>query len=428
MRRMLGVLVFLVFLLPEVPDVSAMPSFSRKLGTDCTHCHTQVPKLNRTGYEYRLAGYRDPADIGVAEKKFELGDFFDARFQMQYVWKQHSDDVDPKKDLSSNQLEFYEFTFYPLTGSWGKYFGSIGEFSMFSDDVFEIENAFIRGVAGDANGFFQARVGVMHPWEGFGASDRPVGNIRPIFQKAPAVGSPFFLWNLDEMAVEVGYYQAKIGTSIAARVSNGIIWKEGTNPPGTAEPAQGGNLTKNQAEPGADRKNYEVFINQFITNDSALSLYYYNGTISYPDPGYEATTDVTLDTFQRLTAYGNFWVWPGKVNLLAGYSLGKDSLDDAAVKSSDGKYNGSKVGKSDGFFGEVNYQALPTLLVGARYDAYDPSDKVASNEQTAWTVSGNYYITHGLQFVMDYQHKMTEQATSGKKKDDQVVARLIFIF
>src|SRR5207247_3829625 len=72
---------------------------------------------------------------------------------------------------STNALSFQEFTLYPLTGSWGKYFGSLSELSVSPEDFFEVENAYVRFVKGNEKTFFTARGGILHSWEGFGASD-----------------------------------------------------------------------------------------------------------------------------------------------------------------------------------------------------------------------------------------------------------------
>lgn len=95
-----------------------------------------------------------PDEIGEKED-FKLGDFFAARLQNTYTYKDHKD-ATPGNDTTTSQLEFKEITLYPLTGSFGEYFGGISELSMFHDDVFEIENAYVRGVYGDENGWFQA--------------------------------------------------------------------------------------------------------------------------------------------------------------------------------------------------------------------------------------------------------------------------------
>jgi hypothetical protein len=402
-----------------------MPNFARKTGQECSMCHTAIPKLNRYGYEYRSAGYRDASEIGIQDEAANLGHLFSARIQAQALYNRH-DDVNDAKDSDSNNLNFFEATLYPLTGSWGKRYGSIVELSMAPDDVFEIENAFVRAVWGGISGWFQARIGVMHPWEGAGASDRPLGISRPLIQRSVAIGSPFFLWNVDETAAEVGYHSAKSGTSVSARVSNGILWKEDGS--GVAEPAQGGALTKPQNEPGADSKNFQAFFNQYVKGESAVSLYYYYGTVPFPDPNYALTTATTRDNFQRLAAYANAWVVPDKIDLLAGVGYGHDSLKDNSVASSDSKYVGTRVGDSVGFFGEVDYHRSEQLAFGGRFDQFDPSDKVDHNSATSGAVFANYALYNGLQFVGEYQHREAEQSAGGKNKDDVATLRMIFIW
>ncbi len=425
-------LLFIAWVLFPPTNGNAMPNFAREYGADCTMCHTNIPKLNRTGYEFRLAGYRLPSEIGKEEKPFNLGDFFAARFQDQFRYAVSKPAVGEKS--TTNQLEFLEFTMYPLTGSWGRNFASIGELSMAPDDVFEFENAYVRGAYGNDAGWFQAKVGIMHPWEGFGASDRPIGTVRPLFQRQKTAASPFVLWNLDESAVEVGYHIGASGTSIAGRLSNGIMWKGDQS--GNAEPAQGGALSKteNGNTLGVDRKNYQFFLNQFFARESAVTLYYYRGVIPFVDTSLDTISGNTLETFTRYAAYANFWVVPSKVNLLAGYAMGKDSPDDGTLVATgvteDGTvrtFNAANAGKSKGAFGEVDFHASPKVAFAGRYDTFDPSDKTGRDKLTAETVSANWYIVSGLQLIADYQHKDTEK-TAGKTKDDLYQARMIFIW
>lgn len=400
----------------------AMPNFAREYGKDCGMCHTQVPKLNRKGYEFRMAGFRFPDEIGEKEdpNELDLADVFAARLQMKYTYKDH-DDVDPANDSSSSQLEFHEFTMYPLTGSWGGNFASMTEFSMAPDESFEIENAFVRGVYGDADGFWEARLGIVHSWEGFGASDRVIGLSRPLFQTARATGSPYFLWSLDEMVVEVGYYLAKSGTSITGSVGNGILWKEDGS--GQGEPAQGGDLSKSGGLPSQDAKSYRLNLTQFINDESSVTLFYYTTEVPSPNPfGADGTPlpgPFTQDRIERVAAYANYYVLPKKLNLLAGYAQGSDDLDDPALAPT--------VGDSDGWFGEVDWFPVENLAVGARYDKFDPSDNVDHNSQDAWSVFANYRAIAGLQFVGEYQQKKTEAgATPGENSDDQFQLRVVF--
>lgn len=191
----------------------------------------------------------------------------------------------------------------------------------------------------------------MHPWEGWGASDRPIGISRPLFQKQKAAGSRFFLWNVDEEALEVGYYFAKTGLNVSARIGNGILWKEDGS--GKAEPAQGGNLVKPTDLPGSGQKSYELVLNQMIGKESGVTAYYYTTKIPadttttgnpYLDDGSLAGGALTLVQLDRLALYANYYVVPKKLNLLVGYGSGKDTADAVL----------SEV-KSDGYFGEVDY-------------------------------------------------------------------------
>lgn len=430
--------LLLVFLF--MPTLShSMPNFARKYEKNCNMCHSQIPKLNRTGFEFRLAGYRMPDEIGQKEEDFNMGDFFAARVQMQEEYKRH-DDVTSSKNTSSNQLTFYEATLYPLTGSWGGNFGSMAELSMAPGEGFEIENAYVRGVWGDGkDGFFTGKIGVMHPWEGFGASDRPLGNTRPLFQKQASIGSPFYLWNVDEMAVEAGYYWPSIGTNLSARISNGVIWKPDSGGAFSdhADPAQGGDLNKTSGQIGQNHKNWQIVLNQYFNKDSGFTLYYYSGEIPFPDiaePTNPLTGETTNDTYTRLAAYANWFVLPKKLNLLAGWLDGKDSLGDANVtgvlSGSTTAQIGSQVGKSGGYFVEADYHVIEnTLAVGARYDIFDPSKEVDHNSQKALSLFANYHVLDNVQVIADYQHKTTEAGTNpGENKDNQLLARMIFIY
>lgn len=385
----------------------AMTNFARKYGADCNMCHTIIPKLTRIGYEFRLAGYRLPDEIGKEEKPFNLGDFFAARLQEQYKFTKTNG-----QDNASSQLEFFEFTMYPLAGSWGKYFASLGELSLQPDKHFEFENAFVRGVYGSQNGWGQGRIGVMHAWEGFGASDRPIGTIRPLFQTTNMKNTPFKLWSLDESGIEAGYHCAKSGTSIAVAVLNGVT-EEG-------EPAQGGNLSKS-GKPAKNDKDVRVFVNQFINDDSSVSLFYYHGAAPAGADLSGAGT-LTRDNFDRFAIYANYFVIP-QVNLLAGYEFGNDSLSNPTVNPN--------AGHNQGFFGEVDLQPFKDNLgLALRYDYLDPSTKVPRDTIQSGTLSVNWPLNNGLQFIADYQYKVTQQGAGlpEHKFDNTVQARMIFIY
>lgn len=435
----------------------ALPNFARQTGMECGGCHTTVPQLNRTGYEFRLAGYRMPDEIGK-KSKFEFANLFAARIQTQWQSLSTRDAATTSQNISKNQLQAYEQTLYPLSGSWGENFGSFVELSMAPGEGFEVENAYVRGVYGDKNGWFSGKVGVMHPWEGFGASDRPLGNIRPLFQKGVTyagsaggtpgkVASPFYLWNIDEAAAEIGYYWKPTGTTITGRMGMGSIWKaDAKNPGDLGDPTQGGTLTKSTiGYPNANNpkdKSWQLVLNQFFNDESGGTLYYYTSATPYPDPyGYDwqngfSTFDPSLsvfgkDRFHRFAAYANYYVVPKVVDLKAGFYYGKDSIGFNPLLAYGAKnVSANHGGTSIGWFGEGDWHIIPhKLAVGYRYDSFDPNRSIHNVTAHAHTLSLSYHPINYIELIGDLQTKRSEQGVGvSDKKDDQFLLNLILIF
>lgn len=398
----------------------ALPNFAREYEKGCGMCHTQVPRLNRKGYEFRLAGLRFPDEIGQKEA-FDLAQTTAARMQMGYSASSYKD-VDPANNDSSSELGFNEISLFPLSGSWGGNFSSITELSIGPDEGIELEKAFIRGVYGDENGWWQGRLGLVHAWEGFGASDRPVGLFLPLFQASRATGSPYTPWGFNEMVLEVGYYFATTGTSLSAAVGNGILWKEDGS--GTGEPAQGGDLVQRRDLPAGDAESFRLVFNQFLNDESSITLIYYETAIPSPNPydanGNELPGPFTQDSLDRLAVYVNYYLVPKTVNLSVGYGTGSDRLDDPSLAPT--------VGDSSGYFSEIDWFPIEGVLaVGARYDAFDPSDAVDRDNLAAWSVFANCRVVEGLQVVGEFQRMRTEAgATPGENVDDRLAIRVIF--
>ncbi len=112
------------------------------------------------------------------------------------------------------------------------------------------------------------------------------------------------------------------------------------------------------------------------------------------------------------------------MTFLAGYGFGSDSLTDNALEEMYG------IGESHGFFFEVDIHPVEDkVAVGARYDFFDPLNKIDANEMKAFTVFANVYFVDGLQLIADFQHKDAEQPPAGlKKKSETFGLRLIPIW
>jgi hypothetical protein len=475
--------------LAAVRDASAMPNFARKLGdVPCSMCHTTIPRLNETGYKFRAAGFRMPEMIGKPQdQKFELGDYFAGRLQARYDTQvTNQPNGAPVANVlggvagprtTSNALSFQEFTLYPLTGAWGKYFGSLAELSTSPEDVFEIENAYVRFVYGKSDTFFTARAGIFHPWEGFGASDRPFSNARPFFQTVPisaggrSIPYVFQPWGLDEAGLEIGADIKRL--SLRAAVLNGTLvrWNDESTTflpfPAQTGPWKGASqavsaLTKPYNSPAHNTPDFSLNATYILHSDGGgLTLLYYRGNVATPthctdgtaigraNPSTGETCGVTAasasspygtvgNTAFDLTSATAFRNNFDRVALYGSYPIGKRFLPQGGIQYGRDDTPASPVTfpsiptlrkfDSKGAFLEGAYTFNERLTLGARYDWYKPRYAAATfNTQWAITPYVSIPLQNGFQIIAEYQHRDFQLNATNHRQNDTFQARIIFI-
>jgi hypothetical protein len=410
--------------------VHAMPNFAKKYNMSCDGCHTTIPRLNETGFEFRKAGFRNPEEIGE-EAKTAFANTFAARIQARYDLKHRKNPgTTPATttEQTTSQLTFQEVTLYPLSMAFGTNYASLMELSIASEDFVEIENAYFRYVNGKDVAFFSGRLGIMHPFEGYGASDRPYSLSRPFLQTNATNqnGSTFFTpWNFDQMGLDLAYCHKK--TTLSGTVFNGIVLKddEGSF---KAFPAAGGELQKpTTGFKNRNSKDVQVFLNQILKdNGSGVSLYWYHGFLDLPkragmDPADFVPDSSFGNTFDRLAAYAGWRLTP-KFEVQGAYQYGKDHLYDTVTNSAEDTF------KSQGWFGELDAPLSERVTLGARYDFFDPSQDKADNTKRGITGFANIPMNDGLQWIAEYQHIQTERAGRDDLKDDNFQVRMIWIW
>jgi len=402
MVRSLFVVGILVVL--SSSSIFSMPNFARKYGMACSACHNPIPRLNDFGFKFRAAGFRLPEEIGKDASSENLGSYFAGRVQAK--WNVNSSDNGAGTTTSSNQFTLHEITLYPASGSFGKYLSSLFEMSFASGAVAELENAYVRATFGDENSYFTIRAGVFHPFEGYGASDRPLGIARPLFQTTKATPGQFKSWGYDQAGVEFGY--SLNNTFVRASVFNGIL--------GSGEPAQGGDLKKTPGDPSYNSKDIQLTVTQLLNKDGAgLSGYFYLGNVDLTNG---ATT--YQDKFNRYAVYGSYPV--GNILALAGYQGGSDGKFDVTTKKADGTF------ANNGYYGELNYKIEDPFWLGLRYSQFDPSTSVSDNSVTAVTGIVHYSLEDGLFFVAEYNLKQTAKGASVTQKNNDFELRMVYIY
>ncbi len=444
------------------PAALAMPNFARKYSVECAYCHTAIPALNETGYKFRAAGFRPPEEIGKDDgKKIDYGDYLSARIQSRWDTQvtNQPNGVRGANLLSSgasgprtttNAFSFMEATLYPLTGAWGKHLGAETELSVSPEDVFEIENAYIRFVTGTEKRFFTARAGIFHPWEGFGASDRPYSNGRPLFQTSPlsarATGVPYVFqpWGLDEAGLELGGDIDRLSLRAAVLGGTLIRWSDEAQTflafPAQTGPWKGANqataaLTKAADAPSHNTPDFSANLTYILhANGGGVSLLYYYGNVATPttcangiaigkkDPAGQVCGGEEVDFSNPSTQFSNkldrmaaYVSYPsGKFLPRGGFQYGSDTNPDRT------KFHNKGV-----FFDGVFFVS-DKVSAGLRYDWFHPNT-AKLNTQWAVTPYVNVAFQDGLQFIIDYQHRDFQLDAVNHRQNDTLQARLIFI-
>lgn len=374
----------------------ALPSFARREGVGCSMCHTTIPRLNRRGYEYQNAGFRMPSKIGVPSDP-EFGEMNSALAESGVSWLRTADAAGPI--TTQTDINVIRATLFPATGSFGRYWSSRIELTLAPGETPELEGAFIRGTFGTAEQHLNVRIGVMHPWEGYGASDESIGLSDPLFlmtapsDRASATVTFFAPMNFNQAGVEVGYTFA--GFNVAAKIMNGIVVASDLS---GADPNIGGSLSRSSDDPNRNAKDFQVFANQFIGDEAAVSAYYYHGTSSIPIAGVTPTAFWT-DTFDRAAVFATIPVLPGTLFVQGGLQYGWDNAFDAATNAAtSGRF------MSSGWFGELFLRYNAYLGASARYDYFDPSRNTKDDIVQAVTIALNASLQNGLQGILEYQY------------------------
>lgn len=393
-----------------------MPMFARKYKMACSDCHDALtfPRLNKVGYKFRRAGFRMPEQIGQDElTDYNLSDAFSARIQARYTVSHTSDDrTAASTSKTSNTFEMREITLYPITGSFMKYFASETEMSFAPDEPTELENAYLRGVHGNQNSWFEARIGLWHPFEGFGGSDRPLGQSRPFFetQGANQVQDTLVrIWGIDQVGAEVGGQLQDTSLSIA--VHNGLNTE-----------VEGGNVVGVGITPDQDQqKDVLVFFNQILGDTTGVSAYYSHGRVHLPtDPAafVDGTSEETYaDNWDRMAVFGSFGM--PVFTAMAGGELGVDQARDP-VSGNRSRF------KSWGTFVEGDVALAPFAVGYLRLDYFDPSSKKDENQMMGAALGAS--IFHDWVYLTPELQLKSTKGAEGSKVDTTGMVHAVVIY
>jgi len=402
--------------------VFAMPLFARRLGVPCSTCHTSPPRLNETGYQFRAAGYRMPAEIGKGgeKKPFNFFDYNGVRLQARYDATRARTGPDAPHN---NNFNLFAAEVYTFTGPWGKYLSSNIKATIYPEKSYDTEDHLrvegnIKATVGNEKRFFEVRAGVPHPMEGFGASDSTITDTRPYLQEQAANfnQTTFFTpWNFHQAGVTFGYYQGR--TAVRALMLAGVRFHDDDHdlePFGRRDP-----FTDSSSRFKHSGVDLQLMVNRIIHhNGGAVTLYYYHGNISLPllNPDGTIQPDRSFrNDFERVAFYASYPV-AKRLTLLGGVQRGRDDIATGGRFTSLGAYT------------EAAVPVINDLTdVGVRVDWFDPARNKSRNEVSGVTTYMNLWVRDQFRFVAEYQRRERRQSPLPDKKDHAFQLRLIFI-
>lgn len=407
-----GAVCFVVMLLLS-RDADAMPMFARKYHLSCATCHDapNIPRLNATGYKFRRAGFRMPETIGQDEvEDFSFGNSTSGRVIVDAAGSTTNQTPEDGGEKTRGAFNG-EVSLWPLTGSFQKYFASQVELA-FSPDGFEMENAYVRGVYGKKNLWLDLRAGVVHPVEGFGASDKPLLVSAPLFETLGAGKLQDTLMRLVE--------PSRLGAGIGVQWKNTSLTVQAVN--GLVTVANNGEVDVEGVLPSNGfSTDLIVFANQIIGDRSGLSLYYSHGYTHPPiDPtAFAAGTSTATWTnpYDRVAAFAS--VGAGRFTALTGGGIGVDDSRDPVTRAQTRFASG-------GAFVELDVSLVADVSTVVRVDWFSPALDLPNNSIGAIT-AGAVWHHEWLYAIAEISARLTQTPT-GDVRDGTAILRVAAIY
>lgn len=375
------------------PTASAMPMFARKYKVDCSMCHAAVPRLNSTGFKFKAAGYRMEWEIGKDQDDSVLKlenytafvSILNAPLQTQL--NQANQQSTTTLSVGANEIDVH-----PITGSFGKYWGSGFELDGLPSGQVSLNQAFLTFTTGSADSFGAAQVGVIPNFLGYGILDRPAAVSTPVVLSESAnnpILDTLFNWaNPRAAGVALSYWTGDtyINGSIRNRListSNGIDGLGGSGHMG----------------------DILLSVTQFldhIGSGSALTAFYYKGLSEVPMSS--GGTALYGDSFNHLGLAVNKY-FSDEINVYAGAGWNTDQGFDAVTGSTNQALH------SFGTFAGLEYFWSPTLMAGARLDQFRTDLSLPDTEILGGAAYLNWHVIKWIILAAEYQYLHNQMNT-----------------
>jgi len=379
-------IAFLGMALP--PEAQAIPAWARKYNADCSLCHyPAVPRLNKTGQQFRWAGYRMPDEFGKPQDVSDVGHFLSLRGRGRARYR----DNDGSADV--NRFEWHDATFF--------YAGAITEsLSSFTELEWEGKDdiglvAQVSALFGHQGHFSTLRFGQFHTLQGVGIGgfDRPTGISRPEALDSRSLTSSGIPFRIRENQKGLELAHARNNSRILVQALNGL------------------GIGENSGTEGEQDRQLDFLVAyEQILDDlaSGFTLYGYrgvwhNGTVS------------NKYSFSRYGLSANK-IFEGGAEVIGAYFRSDDNVP--AVVGEDVSGNSFFVALE-----QFLERAETTLL--ARFDWIDPDDSRGSDTRQKQTLGIVHTFQRHMRLALEV-NRATDDATD--ETHHQVLAEAMINF
>ncbi len=183
----------------------------------------------------------------------------------------------------------------------------------------------------------------------------------------------------------------------------------------------GGGQLRDSSDPNFSSKDFQIYPNQFIGKEGAVSALYYHGTVSIPVPGAATPTSWT-NSFDRVAVFAAVPVIR-KLFVEGGLLFGWDNKFDAAS-------NAASADRflSTGWFGQLYYHHDDYVGAIVRFDYFDPSRSSQNDQMEAVTAGINGALLNGAQAILEYQLVTAKIGESLRATSHNVQLQLSYLF
>ncbi len=359
----------------------AVPAFSRKYHVRCFTCHTIYPRLTLTGYLFKRLGFRMPPQVGPGQQAprvrdldssipWKLGDTASLTFQGSATQEKTSA---PGSSTSASSLNLDDASIYLAGTMPNSGFSYLTQYSMSDGDA---PMAFVTYTGGRATSSYFASFG---RGELIG-TDGVRGAGYSLFDSAPVLfsyGDPNSV-SFDQQPVGLTFGYTWAPSDFHEALGLTVKVTDGLNPDGSV-------ITS-----GATKNSKDVFVigDWWINAGGGLSVFYYQGRKDQIQNAGLPSEFTYSPNFRRYGVFGDYFVVPRKLDLLAGYGVGRD--DWSVVEGvSAGSYT-QRAG-----YAEADYYLTQGFALMARYDRLTESYPAGGGDSTlrAWSVGCQKCLT-----------------------------------